>query len=123
MKKAKTIVHVNQHMIKYNQKNHAEFPVLTVKHRGKTYYAHEVIYHDPSTTMYRPHKPLSCGAVCWVETEGNVTLFDWTAVHQEKHPSIKQERKTVRRLGTDWFVESSPYVTHYNSDMKKTIEI
>ena len=123
MKKAKTIVHVNQHMLKYNQKNHAEFPVLTVKHRGKTYYAHEVIYHDPSTTMYRPHKPLSCGAVCWVETEGNVTLFDWTAVHQEKHPSIKQERKTVRRLGTDWFVESSPYVTHYNSDMKKTIEI
>ena len=123
MKKAKTIVHVNQHMLKYNQKNHAEFPVLTVKHRGKTYYAHEVIYHDPSTTMYRPHKPLSCGAVCWVETEGNVTLFDWTAVHQEKHPSIKQERKTVRRLGTDWFVESSPYVTHYNSDMKKTIEV
>ena len=122
MKKAKTIVHVNQHMLKYNQKNHAEFPVLTIKHRGKTYYAHEVIYHDPSTTIYRPHKPLSCGAVCWVETEGNVTLFDWTAVHQEKHPSIKQERKTVRRLGTDWFVESSPYVTHYNSDMEKTIE-
>ena len=122
MKKAKTIVHVNQHMLKYNQKNHAEFPVLTVKHRGKTYYAHEVIYHDSSKTIYQPHKPLSCGAVCWVETEGDVTLFDWTAVHREKHPSIKQERTTVRRLGADWFVKASPYVTHYDSDMKKTIE-
>ena len=123
MKKAKTIVHVNQHMLKYNQKNHAEFPVLTVKHRGKTYYAHEVIYHDPSTTIYRPHKPLSCGAVCWVETEGNVTLFDWTAVLQDKHPSIKSKRQTIRRLGTPHFVDSSPYATHYNSKtFEKTIE-
>lgn len=100
MKKAKTIVHVNQHMIKYNKKHGTEFPVLTVKHRGKTYYAHEVNYHESSTIRYQPTRPLSCGAVCWVVTEGDVTLFDWTAVHQEKHPSIKQERKTVRRLGS-----------------------
>ena len=100
MRKAKTIVHVILLMIKYNQKHGAEFPVLTVKHRGKTYYAHEVLYYDYSKTLYQPHKPLSCGAVCWVETEGNVTLFDWTAVHQEKHPSIKSKRQTVRRLGS-----------------------
>lgn len=100
MKTAKTIVHVNQHMIKYNQKNKTEFPVLTVKHRGKTYYAHEVNYHGHSKTVYSPRKPLSCGAVCWVETEGDVTLFDWTAVHKEKHPSIKQERTTVRHVGS-----------------------
>ena len=108
MRKAKTIVHVNQHMIKYNQKHGAEFPVLTVKHRGKTYYAHEVLYYDYSKTLYQPHKPLSCGAVCWVETEGNVTLFDWTAVHQDKqkHPSIKRERKTVRRLGSKSWTSS-----------------
>lgn len=123
MKKAKTIVHVNQHMIKYNQKNHAEFPVLTVKHRGKTYYAHEVNYHESSTTRYRPTRPLSCGAVCWVETEGDVTLFDWTAVLQEKHPSIRSKRQTIRRLGTPRFVASAPYATHYNSEtFEKTIE-
>ena len=122
MKKAKTIVHVNQHMIKYNQKHGAEFPVLTVKHRGKTYYAHEVIYHDVSTTYYRPYKPLSCGAVCWVETEGDVTLFDWTAVLQEKHPSIRSKRQTIRRLGTPRFVASAPYATHYDSNLQKTIE-
>ena len=122
MRKAKTIVHVNQHMIKYNQKHGAEFPVLTVKHRGKTYYAHEVIYHDVSTTYYRPYKPLSCGAVCWVETEGDVTLFDWTAVLQEKHPSIRSKRQTIRRLGTPRFVASAPYATHYDSNLQKTVE-
>ena len=116
MKKAKTIVHVNQHMIKYNQKHGAEFPVLTVKHRGKTYYAHEVLYYDHSKTLYQPHKPLSCGAVCWVETEGNVTLFDWTAVHQEKHPSIKRERKTVRRLGSKTWAGSETSELVKNAD-------
>ena len=123
MKKAKTIVHVNQHMLKYNQKNHAEFPVLTVKHRGKTYYAHEVIYHDSSKTIYQPHKPLRCGAVCWVETEGDVTLFDWTAVHQEKHPSIKQERKTLRRLGSLRWINSDTSEMVKDAGLRSDIEL
>ena len=100
-KKAKTIVHVNQHMLKYNKKHHTQFPVLTVKHRGKTYYGHEVNYHGSSTTRYQPGRPLSCGAVCWVETEGDVTVFDWTAVSKQTHPMITGERKTMRRLGSE----------------------
>ena len=123
MKKAKTIVHVNQHMIKHNQKHGTEFPVLTVKHRGKTYYAHEVIYHQHSTTMYRPHNPLSCGAVCWVETQGNVTLFDWTAILQDKHPSIKQKRKTVRRLGSPNWADSETSELVKNADPKFDVEL
>ena len=123
MKKAKTIVHVNQHMLKYNQKHGTEFPVLTVKHRGKTYYAHEVIYHHHSTTMYRPHNPLSCGAVCWVETQGNVTLFDWSAVLQDKHPSIKQKRKTIRRLGSPPWADSETSELVKNADPKFDVEL
>ena len=123
MKKAKTIVHVNQHMIKYNQKHGAEFPVLTVKHRGKTYYAHEINYHESSTTRYRPTRPLSCGAVCWVETEGDVTLFDWTAVSQKKHPSIKSERKTVRRLGSLKWTNSETSELVKNADPKFDVEL
>jgi hypothetical protein len=123
MKKAKTIVHVNQHMLKYNQKHGTEFPVLTVKHRGKTYYAHEVIYHQHSTTMYRPHNPLSCGAVCWVETQGNVTLFDWSAVLQDKHPSIKQKRKTIRRLGSPPWADSETSELVKNADPKFDVEL
>ena len=101
-KTPKTIVHVNQHMIKHNQKHDTQFPVLTVKHRGKTYYAHEVIYHDGCHTKYSPEKPLSCGAVCWLETDGDVTLFDWTAVHaqEQPHKAITSKRQTLRRLGS-----------------------
>jgi len=99
-KTPKTIVHVNQHMIKHNQKHGTEFPVLTVKHRGKTYYAHQVTFHDGSETIYQPLKPLSCGAVCWVETNGDVTLFDWTANRKETHQAINAERKLMRRLGS-----------------------
>ena len=103
--KAKTIVHVNQHMIKYNKKWGTEYPVLTVKHKGKTYYGHQVTYHEGSETIYRPLKPLSCGATVWVETEGDVTIFDWTAEsHKTRgltHPMIKAERKVIRRLGRE----------------------
>ena len=122
-KTVKTIVHVNQHMLKYNQKHETDFPVLTVKHRGKTYYGHEVNYHGPSTTRYQPQKPLSCGAVCWVETEGNVTVFDWSAIHQEKHPSIKQERKTMRRLGTKRWADSETSELVKDSDERFDLEL
>jgi len=122
-KTAKTIVHVNQHMLKHNQKHGTEFPVLTVKHRGKTYYGHEVIYHDSSTTKYQPKKPLSCGAVCWVETEGDVTIFDWTAVHKEEHPMIKQERKTIRRLGSESWAESEVHQLVKDSDERFDTEL
>ena len=119
----KTIVHVNQHMIKYNQKHGTEFPVLTVKHRGKTYYAHEVNYHDRSITVYRPNKPLSCGAVCWVETDGDVTLFDWTAVRKETHPSIKAERKTMRRLGSLKWINSETFELVKDADPRFDVEL
>ena len=122
-KTVKTIVHVNQHMLKYNQKHGTDFPVLTVKHRGKTYYGHEVNYHGPSTTRYQPQKPLSCGAVCWVETEGNVTVFDWSAIHQKKHPSIKQERKTMRRLGTKRWADSETSELVKDSDERFDLEL
>jgi len=106
----KTIVHVNQHMIKYNKKWGTEYPVLTVKHGGKTYYGHQVTYHDGCETIYRPHQPLSCGAVCWIETDGDVSIFDWNAKSHEDsgltHPMITNERKTIRRLGSKSWTES-----------------
>jgi len=123
-KTAKTIVHVNQHMIKHNKKHGTEFPVLTVKHRGKTYYGHEVNYHGPSTTRYQPSRPLSCGAVCWVETEGNVTVFDWTAKFQkETHPMITSERKSMRRLGTKSWAGSETAELVKDSDERFDLEL
>ena len=70
----KTIIHVNQHIIKANRKNGTNKPVLTVKTYKSNDYAHEVIIDGPSKLVYRPDKPLSCGAHVWVETESEVKI-------------------------------------------------
>ena len=71
----KTIIHVNQHVIKSNRKNGVEDPVLTVKTYKNNRYAHEVEIDGPSKIVYSPDKPLSCGAHVWIETQGEVTII------------------------------------------------
>ena len=68
----KTIIHVNQHIIKANRKNNETNPVLTVKTYKSNTYAHTVSINGPSKIVYNPTKPLSCGAHVWVETESEV---------------------------------------------------
>lgn len=71
----KTIIHVNQHVIKINRKNLTNEPVLTVKTYKENKYAHEVEIIGPSKVVYSPDKPLSCGAHVWIETQGEVTII------------------------------------------------
>lgn len=73
--KMKTIIHVNQHVIKSNRKNKVEDPVLTVKTYKSNTYAHEVIIKGSSKVVYSPNKPLSCGAYVWLETESEVEIL------------------------------------------------
>jgi hypothetical protein len=68
----KTIIHVNQHEIKKNTKNGTDNPVLTVKTYKTNTYATSVDIRGPSKIVYSPHKPLSCGARVWIETEAEV---------------------------------------------------
>ena len=68
----KTIIHVNQHKIKRNAKTGEREPVLTCKTYKSNDYAHEVMIDGPSRIIYRPDKPLSCGARVWIETESEV---------------------------------------------------
>jgi hypothetical protein len=68
----KTIIHVNQHKIKRNAKTGERDPVLTCKTYKSNDYAHEVMIDGPSRIIYRPGKPLSCGARVWIETESEV---------------------------------------------------
>lgn len=75
----KTIIHVNQHNIKYNKKNAVRKPVLTVKTYKKNSYADSVSIVVPNVgevakIVYRPDDPLSCGATCWIESEYEVVL-------------------------------------------------
>jgi hypothetical protein len=71
----KTIIHVNQHVIKSNRKNEVEDPVLTVKTYKSNTYAKEVKIHGDSKVVYSPNKPLSCGAHVWIETESEVEII------------------------------------------------
>jgi len=69
----RTIIHVNQHKIRSNAKHGGDEPVLTVKTYKTNDYAHQVKIvdqqgHEVARVVYRPDKPLSCGAKCWIET-------------------------------------------------------
>jgi len=70
----KTLIHVNQHVIKSNRKNKVEEPVLTVKTYKSNTYAHEVNIKGDSKVVYSPDKPLSCGAHVWIETQSEVEI-------------------------------------------------
>lgn len=72
----KTIAHVNQHVIKANRKTGDTNPVLTCKtYKGGEYTNTAVIMKDGEEVgrfVYRPDKPLSCGAHVWFETNCEV---------------------------------------------------
>lgn len=70
----KTVIHVNQHVIKSNAKNGENKPTLTVKTYKDNRYAHEVEILGPSRVVHSPDKPLSCGAKVWIETEAEVLV-------------------------------------------------
>ena len=67
-------IHVNQHTIKRNAKTGESEPVITVKTYKSNDYAHEVEILGPSRVVYRPDKPLPCGAKVWIETDAEVKI-------------------------------------------------
>lgn len=69
----KTIIHVNQHTIRRNNQLGVNDPVLTVKTYKSNKYVHTATINGPSKLVYRPDKPLSCGAKVWIETNAEVT--------------------------------------------------
>jgi len=71
----KTIIHVNQHIIKKNSKTGEREPVLTSKTYKNNTYCHEAIIDGPCRIIYRPDRPLSCGAKVWIETQSDVTCI------------------------------------------------
>jgi len=70
----KSIIHVNNHVIKRNAKTGEREPTLTVKQGRKNTYAHSVEILGPSRVVYSPDKPLNCGATVWIETTAEVVL-------------------------------------------------
>lgn len=74
-KRRLTRIHVNQHKIRANRANQTDLPVITVKTGRSNTYAHEVEVEGSSRIVYRPDRPLSCGARVWIETEGSVKII------------------------------------------------
>ena len=79
----KTIVHVNQHIIKANRAKGENNPVLTVKTYKSNHYAHAVELTGPSRMIYRPDNPLSCGAHVWIETDHPVIMDGVKSTQEE----------------------------------------
>ena len=70
----KRIIHVNQHIIKANRKNLANDPVLTCKTYKENRYGNTVEFSGKSRVVYRPNKPLSCGAHVWIEADAPILV-------------------------------------------------
>jgi len=76
----KTILHVNQHVIKSNSKNDENNPVITCKTYKSNEYGHQAIIYDKDNNevcriVYSKDKPLSCGAKVWLETNNRVEII------------------------------------------------
>lgn len=69
------IIHVNRQHIAMNSKDGKNRPVYTIKDKGKTIYAREVIINGPSKLVYNGEQ-LSCGARAWIETDSEIELVD-----------------------------------------------
>lgn len=67
-------IHVDQQRIKDNKKTGAFQPVITVQWKNRPYKVRVITIEGPSSVVYSPHKPLSCGAHVWVETTAQVTV-------------------------------------------------
>jgi hypothetical protein len=74
-------IHVNQHIIKKNQKSGKQEPVITCKTYKENKYGHEVIIKDErgkevARVVYSPDKPLGCGARVWIETSNEIEIVN-----------------------------------------------
>lgn len=76
----KTILHINQHKIRSNQKTGEREPVITCKTYKDNTYAHSVSVLDKDgieacKVVYSPGKPLACGARVWIETQNEIKIL------------------------------------------------
>ena len=70
----KTIIHVNQQIIRNNTKTGFTEPPLTVKTYKENKKGSSVSIKDAkgniiAEVLYRPNNPLDCGARVWIETQ------------------------------------------------------
>jgi|TARA_R110000850_G_scaffold203477_1_gene329813 hypothetical protein len=67
-------IHINQNIIRRNQKTGERKPVISCKTYKENIYSNSVEILGPSKVVYSPDKPLSCGARVWIETTSEVII-------------------------------------------------
>jgi hypothetical protein len=80
-KPAKTIIHVNAHRIRHNQKNQQQQSVITVKKGNINQYGHEVEILGGCRIVYNPDRPI-CGARVWIESLYEVRVSSFPCLEQ-----------------------------------------
>lgn len=75
----KTIVHVNQHVIRRNARTGEKSPPISVRkgRHGPVRYVNSIGFDGPAWLVHSPDKPLPCGARVWIELQdGCEILFE-----------------------------------------------
>ncbi len=63
-------LHVDRHKLRHHDPD-----PITIQTSGGPFKATGVRVHGPSSFVYRPDDPISCGAILWVETTAEVTIL------------------------------------------------
>jgi hypothetical protein len=72
LRQASTRIHINKRKLESNCKYNQREPIIAVRNGDRVKYCHEVEITGACRLVYRPDKPLSCGAVLWIEVEASV---------------------------------------------------
>ena len=115
-------IHINQHIIKKNAKTGQRKKCITVKTSKTNTYCHEVEIKGACRVVYRPDKPLKCGAKVWVEVESGIPI-----VLHETYPDrpdyVTDEHieflNDLRKSGTCNMFDSRPLIMHF--DLSQTV--
>lgn len=68
-------LHVDQAVIRANRKHGRTDPPITVQTSRGPIKCAVVHVNGPSTFIYRPDKPLACGARLWIETTAEIEVL------------------------------------------------
>jgi hypothetical protein len=74
MRKVIKRIHVNRHNVAHNKKHNTSRPVFSVKTSKANHTTDHVEFSGSARLVYCPEKPLSCGAVVWIETSEPVSI-------------------------------------------------
>ena len=85
---AKTTINVNKQKIKQNLRRENLEPVISVKRYDSNTYGFSAQVNGPCEIIYRPEKPLDCGAVVWIETFASIEVKPKKIDKQGNQPDV-----------------------------------